>query len=356
LFDQVVERLSPLFLTLENTDEEIPGKAIIVDMPHQKKLNLLNLLQKSSRFLNLDKIEFKALVQSIIVECDLIEKGISDLFDNLENFSLLLSNLIEKIESKGDEWAFYFLEAILESEHFCFVAYTAVCISWVICKRFKDVPTTPKTTFSKKKTLFESFCARSWKLFYYAIYILFNQPEARDNNLSEILIWAHNQLGFSSLCGGDDGSFLKLVVKHIAQADPYYHYEIYQSYSCLYGTDIKVNSSQQLDDHNCNRSTFGSEAAELLYKFVQPMLIEKVEARNFRSIPKDVKDSLDMIFEVFPEPPKNEVHVQSNQSAIQNLLVSDIDPTVLNPHKSQKLALWEIPASSSIVSRIIFLT
>jgi hypothetical protein len=140
-------------------------------------------------------------------------------------------------------------------------------------------------------------------------------------------------------------------VNHIAGVDPYYHYEIYQSYSCLFGTVITINANQLLADHKCEKASFGEEAATLMYKFIQPLLKDKIGTRNFRVIAKDLKDCLEMIIEVFPSPPKIS-KVTHNLTTLQSFLGKDIDCRLLNPKNQMHLELYDIMDNGNMLCNV----
>lgn len=194
------------------------------------------------------------------------------------------------------------METPLEDSEFSFVAFTCVKISWIIAQNIKDISVSPKNTFHSRMRILKNFCANSWVLF--AHYLAPNRDDKDQNDkLSEILIWAHDQLGKFGLCGGSDGIFLKYNVNHISKYGAAYDHEIYQCYACLYGTELKANPNQYLWDHKCKHSEFDEHAAVALFKFLKPILMEKMSTSNFRMLPKDLRFCMDLICKIYPEPP-----------------------------------------------------
>jgi hypothetical protein len=296
-----------------------------------------------------DKPRFCGYIESLLVQADLISLGTTDLFSNLECFADILLQLLIMMEQHPGTWEADFCDhQIFERLGYC--AEIAVHIGWCLVKSMKDLPEAPKPVYTRRRKIIETLTIRSWRLLYNVLTVLFSKQESSQgsNFLSEILIWVHDQLGAYRICGGDDGALLKLIIQHIASADPYYHYELYQSFCCLYGTDIKVNSSQELYDHHCNKSSFGNEAALILFRFIHPLLKERIDTGNYRAIGKDVRDCLDMIAEVFPSPPLEDPFVQLNQKSLESLLSSELNLGVLDPRKSQPLVMHDLTNRSSV--------
>ncbi|KAJ3310438.1 Histone transcription regulator 3 [Boothiomyces sp. JEL0838] len=298
--EQVVERLESLLLNMRS-NVEIPGKDIINQMPPLKRLELMEMLK------------------------------FSELIHELVNTAL-----------QDSSWKAKYLETPLEDSEFSFVAFTCVKISWIIAQNIKDISVSPKNTFHSRMRILKNFCANSWVLF--AHYLAPNRDDKDQNDkLSEILIWAHDQLGKFGLCGGSDGIFLKYNVNHISKYGAAYDHEIYQCYACLYGTELKANPNQYLWDHKCKHSEFDEHAAVALFKFLKPILMEKMSTSNFRMLPKDLRFCMDLICKIYPEPPLEQVYVKSNLLAIKALLSSDIHVKTADPSQSQNLAVRVIP-------------
>jgi hypothetical protein len=289
-------------------------------------------------------------VESLLIQADLISLGTTDLFANLDSFAELMLQLLDLIEEHSGTWKEEFCGVRDVFDRLGYCIEVAVHVGWCLLKNMKDLPTTPKAVHARKRKIIETVAVRAWRLFYYVLVALFAESENSQgsNFLSEILIWVHDQMSVHHLCGGDDGSLLKLIIHHIASADSYYHYELYQSFCCLYGTDIKVNSSQELFDHHCHKSSFGTEAAVILFRFIHPLLKERIDTGNYRAIGKDVRDCLDMIAEVFPAPPADDPFVQVNQESLESLLSNEIHLSVLDPRKSQPLVMHDLSDRATI--------
>lgn len=224
--------------------------------------------------------------------------------DGLCDRLLFAQNLIENHKM---EWKQDFCDNQTKYTEFCFFIFQCLHICWELVRNFKDIPQSTFADYPSFKTDVQSLCARSWIVFYYLIQQFHKNKNTvlSQNIIAETLIWGHEQLGLESLCCGDNGAFLQLIIHHVAKLETYYHYEIYQCFSCLFGTDITINTSQELANHDCPKSQFDLHAATIMYKFIRPVFQEKIETRNFRTISRDIKDCLDMISALLPEPPEN---------------------------------------------------
>ncbi|KAI8899693.1 hypothetical protein BC833DRAFT_353444 [Globomyces pollinis-pini] len=218
-----------------------------------------------------------------------------------------------------------------------------------------NIPTKPHSLYNKKLTLFTNICSQSWRLFYYYIKpFIKHTSEQKLDHLSEILIWAHDQLGRVGLCGGEDGAFLRLILSHVSEKDLQYSHELYQCCKCLFDTNMIANPNQILIDHKCKSANFGTEAATILFNSLRPQLIGRLDGQSIRSIPKEMKDTLDKIAILFKNPPLEHVYVKRNSKAIELLLHSDIDITLVNPNRPQHLAVYEVPAVCQDISSVCF--
>jgi tetratricopeptide (TPR) repeat protein len=216
-------------------------------------------------------------------------------------------------------------------------------------------------TIQNRKNLdkFGAFCCRGWVLFFYFIRHVCldalpenHAKEVINNSLSEILAWAHIQLGFVSICCADSGDLLKLIIEHVSTADEYFHYEIYQSCSCLYGTDITQHQTHVLEDHKTEKAIFGTEAATSMFKFIKPYVDARIVSFQIKPIPKDIRNCLDMITPVFSELPKDD-KILSNHSTITKFLQAEISLKTVSPRISQHLLLYT-PKNISLVYHDIF--
>lgn len=310
-YELVIERLEPILLPLQpksttvsgNDDlsiisEERKGREIIQMMPSDRRLWFLRLLRESSLHLGYFNTWLSTVVECLIVAVGTMESGVVPLAENLEMYCGYLGELVEFVRDHR-HWKTF----IQDIDEYSFLIFLSLQICWCIVKQARDLPKVGKSAHSKRMKLYRSFCARSWVLFYYLLVDQYSDAEQCKDNLAEILVWAHEQLGLVRLCGGDDGALLKIIVKHLSDAGPYFYPEIYQCYSCLYGTIIKMGASQELIDHHCEKTEFGLEAGEILYKFISPLIQEKVDLGAYRSIPKDLLDCLSKVLDVCPSPP-----------------------------------------------------
>ncbi|KAJ3276344.1 Histone transcription regulator 3 [Terramyces sp. JEL0728] len=302
--EQVVERLESLLLNMRS-DQDIPGKDIINQMPPLKRLDLMEMLKLSCQSLGLEKSAFQSIQEGCYLLISYLQEKSLDIYSVLEKFSNLIFEFINIVQ-KDRTWKQKYLETPLEDAEFSFIAFASIRISWSIVECFRNIPVSPKNTFQKRVSILKNYCANSWVLF--AHYLAPNEDNRElDDKLSEILIWAHDQLGKFGLCGGSDGIFLKYNVNHISNYGASYDHEIYQCYACLYGTELKANPNQYLWDHKCKHSEFDEAGAKTLFKFLKPILLEKMSTFNFRMLPKDLRFCMDLICKIYPEPPLEQV-------------------------------------------------
>lgn len=316
-------------------------------MPPERRLEFLKLLRESSFSLGRFTTWLSTVVECISVTLGTMESGVLDFYDNLENLAIFMDDLNRFIDDHS-HWRSF----IVQMTEFTYLVLVCLQVCWVLVKFVKRMPKSSKAAYNRRMTLFRSFAARSWILFYHLAADKYKKDdEDEENTLSEILEWAHDQLGAVELCGGDDGAFLKLMVQHLAKAGPDYYPEIYQCYSCLYGTVIKLVSSPDPIDHQCTKTEFGKEAAEILFHFISPLLMEKVEVSQFRSITKDMTDCLLKVLEIFPSPPLDDRYITMNSAALERLLKMQINPVIAMPEQRQALAMIEIPEGHVSFSR-----
>ena len=242
-------------------------------------------------------------------------------------------------------------------DFFTHVVYNLVLIAWVPASRGQEMKKSlTKFTFTKRMKLFRVLCARSWKLFF--IYLKDILPfvglKTDLEDICEILVFAHGVLGSSGLCAGDEGSFLKLVLHHMQSLTKFnFKNEILQCYKCLHGTVVKISPEQKIEDHLDTLSVikFGEEAALDLFFLIEPFLMEKIDAGSYRQISNDIRQCLDMVSNVFPNPPMTNTRVAANLRAIQNLLESDLDIRMVSADHPQPLAVFNLSGANNQIKR-----
>ena len=262
-------------------------------------MRLVILVDKASEKLGSFIIAFKANTSAAIKVFKKMAQGHTSIVQNLDELADILIFAQKCIDSFATDWIACCCASSLDFDNFAAVVFQSLQICWAILKKIEES--------NLRVELVNSICARSWILFYHILSHLFGNEdrEKSQNIVAEMMIWAHEQLGQKSACCGDNGALLQLNIKHISTIDPYYHYEVYQSFYCLFGTDITANSTQELLNHHSNNSEFDKDASEMLYAFIQPVLEEKINSNNFRTLGKDVKDCLEMITKLFNCPPVN---------------------------------------------------
>ncbi len=342
-----------MFLGCTTLASDVPftGRDIVRQMPPEKRLEFLKLLRESSYSLGRFTTWFSTVVQCISVTLGTMESGVIDVLENVENLATFILDL-NRFISDHPNWR----DFIQDLNEFTLLVFLClhVCLKLVDC--LKNIPKSSQKVHARKVHLFRTFAPRSWILFYHAVVDRYdNEKEDEMDSLPEILEWAHEKLGSVELCGGDEGALLKVIVAHLSKASPEYYPEIYQCYSCLYGTVIKIGSNQELEDHHCTKTEFGKEAAEILYRFILPILSERVEANQCRSITKDMTDCLQKVLDVFPSPPMEDRFIAMNTTSLERFLKSQINPLVAWPDQRQPLAMIEIPDGRVSFSRKISL-
>ena len=297
-YQAVYDRLKPIFIFPSDGGEEM-----ISSLEVSKKLEYLNILRQSAFALSKENDWISTLLHTGFVILESIEKGDEDLFINLERFDLILKDLSVFMEGNFT-WHESIDEAVFNELRYLILITCQV--TWVIVLKWKSVPKTSSTIYAKKIKLFRNLVSKSWLLFYHLINYYQNGAIDGQEDLADILVWVHESIGESGMCCGNEGRLLKTIITHLIPLSQGFHHEIYQCFSCLYGTSFK-SSSRQLEDHrSVNKRLFDEEAATLLYRFVKPNLMEKIDDHSYRSIPKDWLDCLQKILDLYPSPDMND--------------------------------------------------
>lgn len=226
--------------------------------------------------------------------------------------------------------------------------------AWLMTIKLLDIKQKlSKKIFSKRLKIFSKLCINSWILFYKYLLKMENSNMINNNQIGEILIIAHDSLGRNGLCTGkkcnylinlNTAEFLKLIINHMALLnDVQFQTECMQCYKCVYGINIKVAADNQLEDHeNVTTEDFGKDSALLLFKVIEPFLMEKIENGTYRAITNDLRNCLQMVTKVFPNPPFDNHLINSNKNAINFMLDSDISVLEASPTLTQNLSVLEI--------------
>ncbi|KAJ3091603.1 Histone transcription regulator 3, partial [Quaeritorhiza haematococci] len=158
-------------------------------------------------------------------------------------------------------------------------------------------------------------------------------PSDTVDNLAEILIFAHYQLG----------ALLKHNLEYISDLhDDDYQAEIHQCYSCLYGVCIKSDPDFSIDDHHTSQNPFQRKAATQFFSTLYPYALRKLTLRNLpRNITNELRECLEKVAEVCNEEPwKTNVHVAVNKEVIDHYLRSEVDLREPSPGRGSKLPLF----------------
>ena len=243
-------------------------------------------------------VSYIANMEAVLRIFKIICGGFATLAQSLEMLNDCIIFSINIMQQSETEW---FTILCPDIEKLAFTSFQSLQICWTLLKSHDIVKARHEW-----KQLIPTLSCRAWVLFYLVLKQLLIQEDSirAQNILAEILIWGHEQLGHFSICSGDGGYFLKKIVEHISMVEPYYHYEIYQCLHCMYGTAISVSSAQQLSDHKTSQFEFNLDASELIYRFIQPILNDKIKSNNYRSIGKDIRDLLDVIGTSFESKPE----------------------------------------------------
>jgi hypothetical protein len=304
-YKQIYERTRKFFINNEKCDH-----GILNEIPHLKRIELLLLLKMGCCSENEKFIcDFRAMM----ILLDLMQSDTFPIQSILRKMDLLLDSIINLTSN-----AISVVDLEIQNE-FGYLCFMLASISWEILEISLD---RNQDEQEENKKLNSDFCCKVWILFYKFIKYKFEHEDydhdSISNELSEILMFVHENLGLVSFCCGANGEFLKLSIHHISKAHQYYHQEIYQNYNCLFGTLVTLSQTQTLSDHHTVKSEFGQEAAELMFEFIQPGLQDKLESFNLKQIPRDYRTCLEMISQVYSELPdtRNILLIQPLQKLI----------------------------------------
>ncbi|KAI9337384.1 hypothetical protein DFJ73DRAFT_849235 [Zopfochytrium polystomum] len=221
----------------------------------------------------------------------------------------------------------------------------AVRMAWFLMRQATEI---------KLPDVLGEFVTNSWKLMLFLAKAFRKMTQADESTSPSdplplieeeeyfgLISLVHSQLGEVGLCSADKGDFLKICLNELStKPNPSANWEVYQCYCCLYSIVITIDPDHPMMEHNAPPLEFTKSAAVSVYRTIYGFIIEKLEAKNYRAISTDVRDALEQISEVFPEPPWENKFIAYNRDLITQLLSSEIK--MIQPSQIIPLATFEV--------------
>jgi hypothetical protein len=82
----------------------------------------------------------------------------------------------------------------------------------------------------------------------------------------------------------------------------------------MHGTNLKLSPDHPIEEHeNVEWVDFGKPQALSLLKLIEPFLMDKISSGSYRIITNDLRGCLNIVTNVFPEPPLDNRMLNLNQ-------------------------------------------
>ncbi|KAJ3393005.1 Histone transcription regulator 3 [Entophlyctis sp. JEL0112] len=249
-------------------------KPHILQLSCTQQGRILTMLEKAYEFHEMDTERFICQSLLLISEIKSISAN-SDMRKRIEHISKIIEYLLNILElNHGQDEILKDEEAMLSIldfmgysnsksvfHNFVAGAFAAVRLSWIVVKACGE-------SKLRKDRVFIDFSVRSWSLMFYL---------------------------YKSFEDGDVDAQKKAV-----------------------------DSNSPLLEHNNAPHKLTQDIAAEIFSPISKYVKRKLAIRNFRAITNDIRDTVDAISEMFPEPPWQNAEIAYNRTAIDSFLVTGI--------------------------------